>query len=90
MTEEVKQEVKVEEPVKVVVEEVQLSDSESQAYKEGWRPEEEFTGDKAKWIPADEFMRRKPLFEKIDSLKSDSYHTRKELQEVKKTLTTLA
>ena len=89
MTEEVKQEVKVE-VKEEVKEEVQLSDTENQAYKEGWRPEDEFTGDKVKWIPADEFMRRKPLFEKIDSLKSETYHTRKELQDVKKTLTTLA
>jgi hypothetical protein len=68
----------------------QLSEIEQDAYKEGWRPEAEFGGDKSKWIPADEFMRRKPLFSKIDELKSENYHTRKELQEVKKTLGQLA
>ncbi len=92
MTEEVKQEEvkKEEEVVQEEVKAVELSEAEQQAYKEGWRPETEFDGDKSRWIPADEFMRRKPLFEKIESLKSDSYQTRKELQEVKKTLTTLA
>jgi len=66
----------------------QLDATEVEAYKEGWRPEAEFDGDKSKWIPADEFMRRKPLFSKIDELKSENYHTRKELQEVKTALRT--
>lgn len=69
---------------------VELSETEQQAFKEGWRPKEQFNGEGSKWIPADEFMRRKPLFEKIDSLKSETYHTRKELSDVKKTLDTLA
>ena len=73
-----------------VVEEVQLTEVEQTAYKEGWRPEDEFEGDKARWIPADEFMRRKPLFEKIDEQKRENYHTRRELQEVKQTLKQLA
>lgn len=95
MTEEVKQEevkeVVVEPKEEVKQEEaVVLSETEKQAYKEGWRPEDEFSGEKSRWIPADEFMRRKPLFEKIESLKSDSYQSRKELQDIKKTLTTLA
>jgi hypothetical protein len=82
---------KIEEPVvEAEPQEAEFSAIEQDAYKEGWRPEKEFEGDKAKWIPADEFMRRKPLFSKIDELKSENYHTRRELQEVKKTLTTLA
>ncbi len=70
--------------------EPELSEVESQAFKEGWRPKEQYNGEEAKWIPADEFMRRKPLFEKIDSLKSETYNTRKEIQNLKKTLDSLA
>ena len=69
-----------------VVEAPALDETEQGAYKEGWRPKEEFSGPEGKWIPADEFMRRKPLFEKIDGLKSESFQTRKELQDLKKTL----
>ena len=67
----------------------QLSDIEQGAYKEGWRPKEEYEGPVEKWIPADEYMRRKPLFERIDGLKSESFHVRRELQETKKALNTL-
>lgn len=82
MTEEVKIEEKVEE--------IKLTDVEQEAYADGWRPKEEFRGDEAKWVSAQEFMRRKPLFQKIDELKSDGYHTKRELQEVKRTLNALA
>jgi len=68
------------------VESPQLNEVEQEAYKEGWRPETEFAGEKSKWIPADEFMRRKPLFAKIDELKTENFHTRKEMQEVKSAL----
>jgi len=87
-----KEEAKVEAVVTPEVKEAPaLTEVEQQAYKEGWRPQNEYkdAAEKA-WIPADEFIRRKPLFEKIDSLKSDAYQTRRELQEVRKTLTTLA
>ncbi len=95
MTEEVKEVVAevvtegVTEPESKELEAPKLSGVEEQAYKEGWRPKEEYTKDPSMWIPADEFMRRKPLFEKIDSLKSESYQSRKELQEVKKVMTDL-
>lgn len=97
MTEEVKTEVTevVEQTQESqTVTEPQLSEVEQQAYKEGWRTKEEYsqdsTKDPSRWIPADEFMRRKPLFEKIDSLKQESYQSRKELQEVKKALNDLS
>jgi hypothetical protein len=74
----------------VVVETPQLNEVEQEAYKEGWRPKDEFEGDPNRWIPADEFMRRAPLFEKIEELKSRDYHNRKEIQEVKQTLKALS
>jgi hypothetical protein len=70
--------------------EPELNEVEQQAYKEGWRAKDEFEGDPLKWVPADEFMRRKPLFQRIDDLKSENFHTRRELQEVKKTMDALA
>lgn len=63
---------------------------EQEARKDGWRPKEEWDGDENQWIPADEFVRRKPLFSKISDLKSENFHTRRELQEVKQTLKSLA
>jgi uncharacterized phage infection (PIP) family protein YhgE len=91
MTEEVKKEEVVEEKPQVTEStEPELSEVEQQAYKEGWRPKEQFAGDEGKWIPADEFMRRKPLFERIDSLKSETFQTRKELTDLKKTMKELA
>ena len=85
MTEEV-----VNENVVVEDQAPEVDTLEQQAHKEGWRPKEEWTGNEAEWIPADEFMRRKPLFGKISELKSENYHTRKELQEVKQTLRALS
>jgi hypothetical protein len=37
-----------------VVESPQLEGIEQEAYKEGWRPETEFEGDKSKWIAGSE------------------------------------
>ena len=68
---------------------VELNEIEQQAYKEGWRPKEEFEGDETTWVPADEFMRRKPLFNKISDLKSENYQTRKEVEALRKTLNQL-
>lgn len=67
----------------------ELNEVEQEAFKEGWRPKDQFEGDENRWIPADEFMRRKPLFAKIDELKSETYHTRKELQEMRSVVKTL-
>lgn len=52
---------------------------ETEARASGWVPKDEFHGDEFKWVDADEFVRRAPLFKKID------IQTR-ELKEVKKTL----
>ena len=48
----------------------------------GWRPKEEFHGDESQFIDAGEFIRRQPLFDKIDSMG-------RELKETKKVLTML-
>jgi len=45
----------------------QMSDVEVEARESGWVPEADYTGDKNKWIDAAEFVRRGPLFKKIDS-----------------------
>lgn len=62
MTEEVKQE--VVEPQEQVA---QPSEIETRAMEMGWRPKEEFGGSEDDFIDAKEFVRRKPLFEKIDA-----------------------
>ena len=38
---------------------------EDLATKDGWVPQDDWNGEAEKWVPADEFLRRKPLFEKI-------------------------
>lgn len=43
------------------------SDLEKRAMEMGWRPREEFDGSDDDFIDAKEFIRRKPLFEKIES-----------------------
>lgn len=53
--------------------------NEVEARSGGWVPKEEYHGDENKWVDADEFVRRGPLFKKIDT------QTR-ELKEVKKAL----
>lgn len=40
---------------------------EQEARDSGWVPLEEYTGDANKWVDAAEFVRRGPLFKKIDS-----------------------
>lgn len=60
----------------------QLSAIEQKAIEMGWRPKEEFDGDETDFIDATEFVRRKPLFDKIE-------HQNKELKEVKKVLRSL-
>ncbi len=46
--------------------EVKADPFESKALEMGWRPKEEWDGDEADFIDAKEFVRRKPLFEKIE------------------------
>lgn len=55
---------------------------EQKAIEMGWRPKEEFGGDEDDFIDATEFVRRKPLFDKIE-------HQSKELKEIKRVLRSL-
>lgn len=58
---------------------VERSDIELKALEMGWRPKEEFDGSEDDFIDAKEFVRRKPLFEKIE-------HQSKELKQIKQAL----
>lgn len=55
---------------------------EDKAIAMGWRPKDEFQGDEEDFIDAKEFVRRQPLFEKIE-------HTGKQLKNVTKALEAL-
>lgn len=79
MTEEIKQEVKEEPKVEVP----EHSEIEQRAMSMGWRPKTEWQGTEDDFIDAKEFVRRKPLFDKIDS-------TTKRLRSVEETLNQLA
>lgn len=57
-----------------------VSEIEQRAIEMGWRPKEEFDGDESDFIDATEFVRRKPLFEKIDNVGKELKETRKALK----------
>lgn len=66
--EEVKKEEVKEETIKEIVPEVVLStELEQRAISMGWKPKEEFSGEEDDFIDAKEFVRRQPLFDKIES-----------------------
>jgi len=80
MTEEVKIEVSNELPEpQETPQEKQYTEIEQRALDMGWRPKEEFDGSEDDFIDAKEFVRRKPLFDKIE-------HQSKELKNFRKTL----
>ncbi len=54
--------------------EVQLSEIEQKALDMGWRPKEEFDGAEEDFIEAKEFVRRKPLFDKIEQINRSNKH----------------
>lgn len=58
----------------------QLSPVEARAIEMGWRPKEEFDGNPEDFIDASEFVRRKPLFEKIDNVGKELRETKKALK----------
>lgn len=62
--EQVEQEV-VEKPAEQ--EAPQLTDIEQRAMEMGWKPKDSFSGNEDDFIDAKEFVRRKPLFDKIES-----------------------
>lgn len=53
---------------------------EEQARAQGWKPLEEFEGDKTKWRSSKEFVERGELFGKIDSMGKELKETRKALK----------
>ena len=55
----------------------QLSPIEEKALEMGWRPQEEWDGEPEDFIDAKEFVRRQPLFDKIEQ-------TTKALKDLKK------
>lgn len=76
------QEVQTEENQNQEAQPKELSAIEQKAIEMGWRPQEDFDGDEEDFIDAKEFVRRKPLFDKID-------HVGKELKETRKALKAL-
>lgn len=58
----------------------ELSAVEQKALEMGWRPKEDFEGNEEDFIDATEFVRRKPLFEKIDNVGKELRETKKALR----------
>lgn len=56
---------------------------ETKARAQGWKPEEEFTGELADWVPAKEFLGRQSLFDKIHSLRSENKKLGADLEVIK-------
>lgn len=56
---------------------------ETEARASGWVPKEEFHGDPVKWVDAGEFVRRAPLFQKLDLQNRELKELRKGLEELK-------
>lgn len=80
MTEEVKPEVNIETQPEQKTEEKEYSPVELKAMEMGWRPKEEFHGDEEDFVDAKEFVGRKPLFDKIESVSREAKSTRKALE----------
>lgn len=56
---------------------------EEEARASGWVPKDEYTGDTSKWVDADEFLRRGPLFEKINGQSRELKEVKKALEQLK-------
>lgn len=61
----------------------QITEVEQRAMEMGWRPKEEFDGDENDFIDAKEFVRRKPLFDKIESQSKELKNVRKAIDALK-------
>jgi len=55
----------------------QPTETEQRAMEMGWRPKSEFDGDEDSFIDAKEFVRRKPLFDKIETQSKEIKNVRK-------------
>ena len=82
MTEEVKTE-------EVVQETPEVSEIEQKALDMGWRPRDEFDGTDDEFIDAKEFVRRKPLFDKIEQQGKQLKATIKALEGLKQHYTSM-
>lgn len=82
MTEELKP-LEGEKPVDKAPEVPQLTEIEKRAVEMGWRPLDEFNGDEDDFIDAKEFVRRKPLFDKIEGQSKEIKSVRKALEALK-------
>lgn len=85
MTDEVKQAVDAlknqeQVPEEKTPEAPQYTDIEQRAMEMGWRPKEEFSGDENDFIDAKEFVRRKPLFDKIETQSKEIKNVRKAIE----------
>jgi len=67
----------------------EYSEIEQRALEMGWRPKEEFNGDEADFIDAGEFVRRKPLFDKIENSSREVKQLRKAFDALKQHYTTV-
>jgi hypothetical protein len=56
---------------------------EVQAMELGWRPREEFQGDESLFIDAKEFVGRKSLYDKIETLKNENKTTKQAIEALK-------
>lgn len=56
---------------------------EIKAREQGWVPKEEFNGEEHMWYDAGEFLRRGPLFQKIDSVSKENKDLKLALREMK-------
>jgi hypothetical protein len=80
---EVVPEVIVESPLEEVSSTPELSQTEQKALSMGWRPKEEFQGSEDEFIDAKEFVRRQPLFEKIETQNRQIKNVTKALSQLK-------
>ena len=84
MTEEINQEVELEQSTEGTGEEnntsVELSDVEKRAIEMGWRPKTEFQGEEEDFVDAKEFVSRRPLFDKIERQSHEIKEVRKALK----------
>lgn len=63
--------------------ETTLSPIEEKAISMGWRPKEQFEGDEEEFIDAKEFVRRQPLFDRIESQNKQLKNVTKALESFK-------
>lgn len=82
MTEEAKVEEKVVEQEQQQ-EEAKLSPMEEKALEMGWKPRTEFDGSDDEFIDAKEFVRRKPLFDRLEQQSKQLKNVNKTLEQLK-------